>query len=317
MTKPKRILFVAALALLPALLAVGSAASPTGYAAPRPSEYILPGDTVFPEGVAYDQGTGQFYVSSTTDGTIFRGNLWDEMTSVFLPGGQDGRTTAVGLKVDDQGRLFIAGGGTGKIFVYDTATGELLASFDNNETTTFLNDVAIAPDGTAYVTDSLDPTLYRVTTDESGQVQFEAWLDITGIYQSGFNFNGIVATPDGEYLIVVQSNTGRLYRIDIDTQEIVQIDLGGETVQAGDGIVLRGRTLWVVRNSFELIVKVQLSGDFASGSIVSSTTDESFKFPTTAAIANGRLLVVNSQFNRRPPNPPPDLPFSVSSVAIP
>src|SRR5688572_17332202 len=113
MSKPKRIVVVAALALLPILLAVGSAASPTGYAAPRPSEYILPGETVFPEGVAFDQRTGFFYVSSTTDGTIFRGELSEEMTSVFLPGGQDGRTTAVGLKVDDQGRLFIAGGGTG------------------------------------------------------------------------------------------------------------------------------------------------------------------------------------------------------------
>jgi len=115
----------------------------------RPTSYILPGDQVFPEGIAYQNSTGNFFVSSTTDGTIFRGDLDHATTNVFLPGGADGRTTAVGLKVDhkNKGRLFIAGGGLGKVFVYNTADGKLLASFSNNVTPTFINDVAIAPDG--------------------------------------------------------------------------------------------------------------------------------------------------------------------------
>src|SRR5438552_3411885 len=125
-------------------------------AAPRPSQYILPGDAVFPEGIAYQQGTGNFYVSSNQDGTIFRGNIDNPLTSVFFPAGSDGRTTATGLKVDDQGRLLIAGASSGKIFVYDTATGALLGQFSNGLTTTFLNDIAITNDGAAYVTDSLD-----------------------------------------------------------------------------------------------------------------------------------------------------------------
>ena len=35
--------------------------------------YAIPGDSVYPEGVAYDQRNRQFYVGRTTDGTIFRG----------------------------------------------------------------------------------------------------------------------------------------------------------------------------------------------------------------------------------------------------
>src|SRR6059036_3565707 len=103
-TRPRIViaaLLMAVAALAP--LALGAAASP------RPSRYVLPGDRVFPEGIAYQQGTGNFYVSSNNDGTIFRGNVRDELTSVFLPAGSDGRTTATGLKVDDDGRLFIAG----------------------------------------------------------------------------------------------------------------------------------------------------------------------------------------------------------------
>ena len=47
----------------------------TKQAASGTERYMLPGEEVFPEGVAYQSDTGDFYVSSTTDGTIFRGNV--------------------------------------------------------------------------------------------------------------------------------------------------------------------------------------------------------------------------------------------------
>ncbi|MDF5722159.1 MAG: SMP-30/gluconolactonase/LRE family protein [Rhizonema sp. PD37] len=287
------------------------------------NRYILPGEAVFPEGIAYQPKTKDFFVSSTTDGTILRGNLQQESAKVFLPGGADGRTTAVGLKVDDKGRLFVAGGNTGQIFVYDTSSGELLSQFKNQKTSTFINDVAISPNGDAYFTDSYDPTLYKVSLNEANEIQFEAWLDFTGTnleYQSGLNLNGIAASLDGLYLIVVQSNTGKLFRIDIDSKEVTEIDLGGERLTNGDGILLsRGekQILYVVRNQLKLIVKVELEEDFSRGTIVSSTSDPSFAYPTTIAQARKRLLVVNSQFDKRGPGLTPELPFTVSSIPTP
>lgn len=289
--------------------------------APRPTSYILPGDQVFPEGVAYQRGTNTFFVSSTTDGTIFRGELDNPTTSVFLPGGSDGRTAAVGLKADELGRLFIAGGNTGQLFVYDSRSGELLAKFDNGLDATFVNDVAVSlRENAAYFTDSVSPYLYRVAQNAQGEWTYEVFLDFTGtpfVYQPGFNANGIAATANGRYLIIVQSNTGRLFRVDVATKQVTPIDLGGESVTFGDGILLQGRTLYVVRNQLELIVRIQLSNDLLSGRVVSSTTDPSFAFPTTIARARGRLLVVNSQFDKRGPGLTPDLPFTVSSVPIP
>jgi Cu-Zn family superoxide dismutase len=283
----------------------------------RPDSYALPGPAVFPEGVAFDQQTGFYYVSSTTDGTIFRGTLDEPEAEVFLAAGTDGRTSAAGLEVAE-GLLYVSGGGTGQMFVYDTATGELVAQFMTTDTPTFINDVAVTRSGDAFFTNSLSPFLYRVFEGEDG-LEMETFLDFTGTvfdYVSGFNANGIVATPDGRYLIVVQSNTGELFRIEIATREVVEIDLGGATVTAGDGLELRGRSLYVVRNNVGIIAEVQLSGDFSSGEIVGETTDSSFAFPTTAAIANGRLLVVNSQFNARATNTQV-LPFTVSSIPVP
>lgn len=285
----------------------------------RPS-YILPGTAVFPEGIAYQRSTGQFYVGSTTDGTIFRAGLDDEVAQVFLPGGQDGRTTAIGLKVDDQGRLFVAGGNLGKVFIYDTETGALLAALSNGlaPSATFVNDITITKDGTAYATDSVSPYLYRISEGADGQFTLERFIDFTGTalqYQPGFNLNGIAASQNGKYLIVIQSNTGRLFRIDIDSKTVTPIDLGGATLTAGDGILLSGRSLYVVRNALGQIVEVKLSGDLSSGEIVSTTTDPSFIFPTTIAEARGHLLVVNSQFNNR--GGTPVLPFTVSTVKKP
>ena len=75
-------------------------------------------------------------------------------------------------------------------------------------------------------------------------------VDLTGKIEmvTGNNLNGIAATPDGSTLIVVNSGTGKLYTIGTDTFATQEIDLAGTTMTAGDGILLHGRTLYVVRN---------------------------------------------------------------------
>jgi len=297
-------------------------ASGSALAAPRPDEYILPGDEVFPEGIAFQRSTGNFFVSSTTDGTIFRGHVRQPEAEVFLPGGEDGRTTAIGLDVDDKkDRLFIAGGGTGQVFVYDIRSGEVLAAlqaFDPATGPTFINDVVVTRSGDAFFTDSMNPVIYRVFKGKRGKYVVEDWLDLTGTpieFVEGFNLNGIVATPNGKYLVVIQSNVGKLFRIEIATREIIEIDTGDAELTAGDGIVLQGRTLYVVRNALGEIAVLQLSGRLERGVLVHTITDPSFRFPTTADIARGRLLVVNSQFDRQATGNPV-LPFTVSSVEL-
>ena len=59
-------------------LTASLAKSSTHGGGPLPTRYVLPGSRVFPEGIAYDERTGLVFVSSTTDGTIFRGQSSDE-----------------------------------------------------------------------------------------------------------------------------------------------------------------------------------------------------------------------------------------------
>ncbi len=278
-------------------------------------------DVVYPEGIGYHAGNGDFFVGSTNGGAVYRSNAWRGNRSIelFLPAGSDGRTDVRGIKVNPQGQLFLAGGPTGTMWMYDAVTGRLLSSFRNGIQGSFINDVAIAPDGVAYFTDSNVPLLYRIKADAEGIYRFEFWRDLRDTviqYGQGFNLNGIVVTPDNKYLIVVQTNTGKLFRIATDTKEVTEITLaGGDRMTNGDGLLLDGQTLHVVRNSLNLIVQLSLAADYASGQQVGSFTDPSFQFTTTIAKAGNQLLVVNSQFNRRMTNNP-ELPFSVSRVPV-
>jgi len=79
-------------------------------AASEAERYALPGNEVYPEGVAYRPDTGEFFVGSTTDGTVFRGNVGEPgaEAEIFLEPGKDGRTAATGMKVDPEGQLLVA-----------------------------------------------------------------------------------------------------------------------------------------------------------------------------------------------------------------
>jgi sugar lactone lactonase YvrE len=289
--------------------------------------YTIPGDKVFPEGVAADPTRGVFYVSGTTDGTIYRGRLDRPGLEVFLPGGTDGRTTAIGLKLR-AGLLYVAGGATGQMWVYDTRSRALIRHFDTGlRGTTFINDAAFDRAGNAYFTDSTTAVLWRVPAAAvcagGDTAPAERFLDLTGTvvrYEAGFNLNGIAAEPDGRHLLTVQSNTGKLFRIDLPTRKASEVAVTGGTLTTGDGLLRLGRRLLVVRHvatateHIEGVVTLTVHGSTAR--VVSTYTDPTFHWPTAAAPAHGRLLVVNSQFDRRSAGRPPALPFTVSGVAL-
>ena len=285
--------------------------------AQTPTTFELPGEAVFPEGVTFDEANGVFYVGSTTDGTIYRGDIATGEVTIFAEGTQP---TAIGMKVDASGRLWVAGGPSGNVYVYDTATGELLETYETPAAdATFLNDLTVLPDGSVFVTDSQRPVVFKIsaTPDDLGEI--EAWLELDGTpisYQEGFNLNGIASTDDGQVLIVVQSNTGKLFRIGVASQEVAEIPVG-EPLTAGDGILLEGETLYVTRNQFGEIAVVTLAADYSEGSVTNTLTDQSFMFPTTIAKADNSLLVVNSQFNNRGEGKTPVLPFTVSRIDLP
>ncbi len=278
--------------------------------------YDLPGETVFPEGIGIDATSGDFYVGSTSDGTVYRGNVDSDDVEVFLPGGQDGRDAVTGVKVDDQGRLWLAGRDTGRAFVYDAGSGELIRALSTPASErALINDLTFTPDA-AFVTDSFRPVIWRVARSPQGVGPMRPWLDLRDTLiptDTNFGLNGIAASDDGRTLLSVHFDTGQLFHIDVASKEVTEVDLGGETLATGDGMLLADTTLLVVREDPGAVYPVQLSADLSSGEVGEPFGDD-FLLPTTLAQHQGQVLVVNSQLND---TGSPDLPFTVSNVPLP
>src|SRR5438105_8024039 len=116
-----------------------------------------------PEGVAAAGGSGTFFVGATVDGTIYRGRIDNPTVTEFITGAAG--KSAVGLEVAD-GRLYLAGGMTGKIVVYDLAPRQQIASFDTG-TGGFLNDLVVTHRGDGFATDSFRPIIWHVTAAQA------------------------------------------------------------------------------------------------------------------------------------------------------
>jgi sugar lactone lactonase YvrE len=281
--------------------------------------YSLPEVGSYPEGIAVDPSTKRVYVTSLTDGAIFTSDNSSGTLKTFSPAGADGRTNATGVLAAGK-RIFVAGGPTGTLYAYDQSA-KLVFLAKTPEAGSFLNDVAIN-NGYVYVTDSFKPIVWRKRLGSSGESTLEPWIDLSkqgiAFKDKAFNWNGIEPTGRADRLVAVDSATGNLYRVDVKSKKVTQIDLGGVAVTNGDGLVVRGQTVWVVRNSDRTIDTVTMNVDWTQGKVATFVTSDQFGFPTTADIRNGSLLVVNSQFDKGGPagEGTPTRPFTVSAVAL-
>jgi hypothetical protein len=250
----------------------------TAGAATFPDTIRLP-DGWQPEGIAAGRGTS-LYVGSIPTGAIWKGDARTGQGDVLVPG-RPGERNAIGIKVDRRNRLFVAGGPTGKAFVYDAATGADLASYQlapADTAVTFINDVVVTHRA-AFFTDSRN----QITTD--------------------VDLNGIVAARGGQTLLSVQSNSGKLFKINPRSGEAREVDLGETLLLNGDGLLLAGRLLFVVQNRLNQIAVVKLSGSLDEGRLVATIRDNDFDVPTTIAFQAGRLWAVNARFGTTDPQP--------------
>jgi sugar lactone lactonase YvrE len=289
----------AALIAVATALAGGSIA----VAAAKPFPEVIPLPIGFrPEGIEVGRGT-TFYVGSVASGAIHRGNLrTGAVEPEPLVPAESGRS-ATGIELDRHKRLFVAGGATGNAYVYDARTGDLLETYDLADAPTFINDVVVTRDA-AYFTDSQKAVIYRVPIGRGGALGTAETIPLGGEYahvDGQFNLNGIDATRSGKTLVAVQSFTGRLYAIDPATGVASEISLGGESVVNGDGILLNGRTLYVVQNRQNEVAVIALASDLSSGEVLTRLTDPDFRVPTTIDDLGRRLYTVNARFGT--PNP--------------
>jgi sugar lactone lactonase YvrE len=295
------------------VVAGGSPAAGEKHAKPFPEVIQLP-IGFRPEGIEVGRGT-TFYVGSVANGAIYRGDLRTGAGGILVPGAAG--KAATGIELDSHNRLFVAGAGTGNASVYDATTGAPIRTYNFATAPTFINDVVVTHNA-AYFTDSMKPVLYKVPIGPGGALGDAQTITLGGDYvhvAGQFNLNGIDATPSGKKLVAVQSFGGKLYRINPFTGVAKLIVLAaGESVPNGDGILLDGKTLYVVQNQLNKVAVIALNHDLARGRVVTRLDDPDFKVPTTIDDLGHRLYAVNARFG----TPMPDtLEFQVVQLTKP
>ena len=259
---------------------------------------------LYPEGIAYSHKLKSFYVSSLHYGKIGKVD-WKGNYTTFIEDKEI--ISAIGILADEKRNLlYVAISDPGvsvktaaamkiaKLGVFDLTTGKKkfitnLDSFGSIKNL-FANDIAVDKSGTIYVTNSATPVIHKVSQDGMGSVfvSSDLWN------KEGFILNGIVCNQEKNYLIVAQSNTGELYKVDIKTKKITKVIT--EPILGADGMVLHKNELIVISNSSKKIIKLTSTDNWATakneGEVISEMT-----FPTTGTRVNGKYYILNAKLN--------------------
>lgn len=296
-TMPPFIALVGVLAFLAVSPAVD--ASPGGQSGDFPARIDVP-NGFFPEGIEDGRGTS-FFVGSLLDGTILRGDFRTGSSAVFVAGTPGSAAAGIAYEARHD-RIWVAGGGpqligNGDLRVYDASSGALLATYQPPGVG-LLNDVAVTRNA-VYVTDSGFPQLVVIHLGPDGSLpppSAARFLPIGGdmLQAPGINLNGIVAKNG--VLLVANSTTGKLFRVDPATGIADRLDLGGADLSYPDGLELLGHKLYVVRPFDNRVTLISLRAGLTSGVVLGHLTDPSLDIPSTATVAAGRLWAVNLRF---------------------
>ena len=265
-----------------------------------PVAFRLKDSKLIPEGIAFDPKGERFFIGSIAQRKIVVADAKGEARDFSSV--SDKLDAVLGLAVDSvRGHLYaVSTNGfeesaktarRNAVVRYDLKTGRLIgrvAALDAMQ----LNDLALAPDGTLYVTDSESGTLFRKKPDEKTLTRFGEAGALRGA-------NGIALGGDGTLYVTL--STG-IARVDTATGEPTRLPQPDTVVTGGiDGLYWHDGDLLGIQNSTNpgRVVRITLTdkGNRIAGlTVLQSHQHPDFDEPTTGAIANSALHVIGNSY---------------------
>jgi hypothetical protein len=275
-----------------------------------------------PEG--FTIGKGHRAYNGSIDGSIYKMNLRNGQGEILVPAepGFDvfaGDCYKLGMRVDPRSNyLFVAGCINGDAYVYDADSGEEIMKYQlTPQYEGVINDIAITRDA-VYFTDFGKPFIYRLPLSKNGRIPSGAGaataIPLTGDFEAGDNLidayaNGIVATPDGKTLIIGNSGSSKIFKVDPTTghaDEII-VDpplLGLLDGSFLDGIVLYDGVLFILSPGEtaegDLVQVVLLDEDMLTGTLMGVITDPGMDGVASGAMHGDSLYVNNARYGDFP-----------------
>ena len=280
-------------------------------AAASPQSVDLPGARLFPESMSIARD-GTAYVGSVTGG-VLRVSLKTGKTEQWIAPGAFGSGALFGVLVDPvngvlwtcnndfsaRGNL-VPGSDRGSMLKgFDLKSGRLRLSMALPGEKPVCNDIAVATNGTVYVTDTAAPQLLRW---RKGQTALEVWVRDPAL---GAGLDGIAIASDG-HVYVNNIRTGELFRIAVESNgnsgAVTKLKLS-RPLAAPDGMRSIGGQSFVVAEE-GVISRVTVHDDAAEV----QTLVEKVKRPTGVELHKGMIWYSQGQvslfFNPKPGETP-------------
>lgn len=318
-----RIRWMRVLALSPAACALAcSAALAAG------GEVTIPGSKVFPESI-----------TATSDGTLINGSLGDggiyrtapgsTTAALWIKPATGGMMSVLGVLADDQSHTLYAcssdlsalgvtipgGEKPVSLKLFDLQTGALKGSVPLPGDRTLCNDIAIGPDGDAYVTDSFNPHVLRLAP---GAKAFEVWAtDPRFTVKNGAGLDGIAFGSDGNVYVDLY-NGDKLFRIDVNKDHsagtVTELKLS-RPIDRPDALRRFGTGSLLMIEGAGRLDRVDLQGDNAR----IETLKAGYDVPVSVVQVGNTAWVLEGQLDHlfNPKLGPPTHPFRIDPVALP
>jgi hypothetical protein len=275
-------------------------------------------------------------VTSTSDGTLYAGsfNLGGVVKASpgkpaeqFIKPGAGGSRSVLGVLADEKSQTLyvcsnditgfgVPGPGDTKgawLKTFDLASGAPKGSFALTEKS-LCNDIAVGPDGTAYISDSLTPVVYSL---KPGGTALEVWATdpMLGPAKDGVGLDGIAVGWDGN-LYVTTFIPAALFRIAVNEGRAGKITAlkTSRPLDHADAMRAFGDSLLLIEGAGRLD-KVTVKGDDAQ----IETIQDGFAEPVsvtqvgnTGWVAEGKLSYIIGDNKTKDPGPFTLKPVSLS-----
>lgn len=275
-------------------------------AAPEVIRFTKP--ALYPEGIDYDAKGKRFLVTSLHEGIV--GAVTDDGNySVFA---QDpNMVSAIGLHIDaTRDRVLVCNSDPGVsihtkkenqgklagLAAFQLSTGKLIQYVDlakvGGAGGHFCNDFVIDGNGTAYVTDSFSPIIYKVDADYKASVL----LNNKRFTGESFNLNGLVLKDD--FLIVAKMNEGLLFKVPLAHPEKFTQVKTKDSLAGADGLLWGpdGSLIVIANGKTNKVFKLTSPDNWTSAEVVGSV-DTGDVFATTGVLRDGKIYTLYARLN--------------------
>lgn len=258
---------------------------------------------LMPEGIDFDPVGRRVILGSFARGQLVTADL-DCTTKELNPPGTLG--VVAGIRVDPARRLVWATSNRAEegpevppaVVAVSLETGEIAArkEYASSDSPVLLNDIALTPDGTVYVTESMHGTLLRTCLECPG---LEVFLRSARVPLP----NGLTVADDGTTLYV--AHAAGISRVDLTTGAEERLAVPPEEISVGaDGLYWHDGSLLAVQNQpfHDRIVRFALAAD---GRAIRATRILNARFPGAMFHSTGFVLDGRLYFNGVPEDLPP------------